>query len=145
MSAFDALQQLAVGRGMMRVDLHRLVPANASTAPSWAREAVDLRRQRQFETSSRNSVPPEASTNLPVWRSVAPVNALLVAEQDRLDEVIRDRAAIDRNERFDLRPPLPWMARANNSFAGFSFDQHRIVELCCAQPKMVFRKAGEGQ
>ena len=41
--------------------------------------------------------------------------AFFVAEQDRLDEVVGDRAAIDGDERLGARSPVPWMARAISS------------------------------
>jgi hypothetical protein len=82
--------------------------------------------------SSRNSVPPEASTNLPTWRSVAPVKAsLLVAEQDRLDEVVRNRAAVHGDEGLAFAVARAWMARARHLLAdaGLALDQHRDVRL----------------
>jgi hypothetical protein len=52
------------------------LPPTGSTWPSWmARSSFTCAAGGSSPTSSRNSVPPEASTNLPVCFSVAPVNA----------------------------------------------------------------------
>ena len=57
--------------------------------------------------------------------------ALLVAEQDRLDEVVRDRAAVDGDERLALRS-LDALDGAREQFladAGLALDQDRDVGL----------------
>ncbi len=61
-------------------------------------------------------MPPEASTNLPVWRSVAPVKAPF-SWPNRIDSTRLSGIApqLTATNGFDLRSPLPWMARANNS------------------------------
>ena len=61
-------------------------------------------------------MPPEASTNLPMWRSVAPVNAPF-SWPNRIDSTRLSGIApqLTATNGFDLRSPLPWMARANNS------------------------------
>ncbi len=52
-----------------------LRPPTGSTSPSCrARSSFTCASSGSSPTSSRNSVPPEASTNLPTWRSCAPVN-----------------------------------------------------------------------
>ena len=68
--------------------------------------------------------------------------ALLVPEQDRLDEIVGDGAAIDRDER--LGAPLAGAVDgARDQFladAGVAFDQHRnggargLLGLCAAPP-----------
>jgi hypothetical protein len=61
-------------------------------------------------------VPPEASTNFPVCRSVAPVNAPFSCP-NRIDSTRLSGIApqLTATNGFDLRSPLPWMARANSS------------------------------
>ena len=61
-------------------------------------------------------MPPLASTNLPMWRSVAPVNAPFSCP-NRIDSTRLSGIApqLTATNGFDLRSPLPWMARANNS------------------------------
>ena len=61
-------------------------------------------------------MPPEASTNLPMWRSVAPVKAPF-SWPNRIDSTRLSGIApqLTATNGFDLRSPLPWMARANNS------------------------------
>src|SRR6266853_458256 len=88
-----------------------------STSPSWiARRSLTCAAGGSSPTSSRNSVPPEASTNLPVWRSVAPVKAPF-SWPNRIDSTRLSGIApqLTATNGFDLRSPLPWMARANNS------------------------------
>ena len=60
--------------------------------------------------------------------------ALLVAEQDALDQVLRDGAAIDGDEGPARRSLSPWMARAIISLPTphFAFDQDRDVRLGAA-------------
>ena len=61
-------------------------------------------------------MPPEASTNLPMWRSVAPVKAPF-SWPNRIDSTRLSGIApqLTATNGFDLRSPLPWMARANSS------------------------------
>src|SRR5229473_3592477 len=94
-----------------------LRPPTASTAPSCsARSSFTWAASGNSLISSRNSVPPEASTNLPVWRSVAPVKAPF-SWPNRIDSTRLSGIApqLTATNGFDLRSPLPWMARANNS------------------------------
>jgi hypothetical protein len=52
------------------------VPPTRSMTRSWiARSSFDCSRTSISETSSSNSVPPVASSNLPIRRAMAPVNA----------------------------------------------------------------------
>ena len=94
-----------------------LRPPTASTAPSCsARSSFTCAASGSSPTSSRNSVPPEASTNLPMWRSVAPVKAPF-SWPNRIDSTRLSGIApqLTATNGFALRSPLPWMARANNS------------------------------
>ena len=61
-------------------------------------------------------MPPEASTNLPRWRSVAPVKAPF-SWPNRIDSTRLSGIApqLTATNGLVLRSPLPWMARANNS------------------------------
>src|SRR5215467_14282373 len=103
---------------MMRTSTFKgLRPPTASTAPSCsARSNFTCALSGNSETSSRNSVPPCASTNLPICRSVAPVNAPF-SWPNRIDSTRLSGMApqLTATNGFDLRSPLPWMARANNS------------------------------
>ena len=73
-------------------------------------------------------MPPVASTNLPRWRSVAPVKAPFSwPNRIELHEIVGDRAAIDRDERLCLALAAA-VDGAGEQFladAGFAFDQHR--------------------
>ena len=73
-------------------------------------------------------MPPSASTNLPVCLfGGAGEGALLVAEQNRLDQVLRHGAAIDRDEGLGAAR-ADAVDGARDQFladAGFAFDQHR--------------------
>ncbi len=72
-----------------------------STSFSWmARRSFTCAAGGSSLTSSRNSVPPDRLHELAGMAiGGAGEGALLVAEQDRLDEVVRDGAAVDRDER----------------------------------------------
>ena len=92
-------------------------PPTASTAPSCsARSSLTCAVSGSSLTSSRNSVPPEASTNLPSWRSVAPVNAPFSwpnrIDSTRLSGIAPQFTATNGLARRSLEP---WMARANSS------------------------------
>ncbi len=71
-----------------------------STSPSWmARSSLTWVSSGNSPTSSRKSVPPLASANLPSMAlGRAGEGALLVAEEDGSDEVRRQSAAIHRDE-----------------------------------------------
>ena len=103
MPALHAIEQFAIGRGDdADVDLHRFTPADRlDGAFLQCAEQLHLRRQWQFRDFVEKQ---RAAGGFDEFAGVAFGSAgkcpLLVAEQDRLDEVIRDCAAIDRNERF---------------------------------------------
>ena len=64
------------GRDDAHVDLDRLAAADRlDLAFLQHPQQFHLRCRGSSPTSSRNIVPPLASTNLPIWRSVAPVKA----------------------------------------------------------------------
>src|SRR3974390_1656796 len=67
-------------------------------------------------TSSRNNVPPSASTNLPACFSVAPVKAPFSCP-NRIDSTRFSGSApqLTATKGFALRAPEPWIARAINS------------------------------
>ncbi len=67
--------------------------------------------------SSRNSVPPSASSNLPFFCATAPgEGALLVAEQLGLEQRLGERRAGDRRRTGPWpRSPEKWIARATSS------------------------------
>ena len=73
-------------------------------------------------------MPPVASTNLPIWRSVAPVNAPFSwpnrIDSTRLSGIAPQLTATNGLAR---RSPVPWMARAISSLPtpDCAFDQHR--------------------
>ena len=80
-------------------------------------QQLHLRRRRQFADLIKKQ---GAAVGLDEFAGVAlggaGEGAFLVAEQDRLDEIFRHRAAIDRDERLAAARSLePWMARAINS------------------------------
>ena len=88
-----------------------------STSPSWmARSSFTCAAAGNSPTSSRNSVPPEASTNLPAWRSVAPVNEPFSwpnrIDSTRFSGIAPQLTATNGLARRSLEP---WMARAINS------------------------------
>ena len=122
--------QVAVGGGDdAHVDLDGLRPPTGSTSPSCsARSSLTCAASGNSPTSSRNSVPPSASTNLPVCLlGGAGEGALLVAEQDRLDQVLGHGAAIDRDERLGAARALAVDGARDQLLAdaGFALDQHR--------------------
>ena len=88
-----------------------------STSPSWmARNSLTCAAAGNSPTSSRNNVPPEASTNFPTWRSVAPVNEPF-SWPNRIDSTRFSGMAPQLTAMNGLarRSPEPWMARAINS------------------------------
>src|SRR3982074_3499723 len=87
------------------------------TSPSWiARSSLTCAARGSSPTSSRNSVPPLASTNLPVWRSVAPVKAPF-SWPNRIDSTRLSGMApqLTATKGLARRSPEPWMARAISS------------------------------
>ena len=70
------LLEIDVGRDdQAEVGLDRLRPPTRSISPSWiARSSFACRSKRRSPISSRNSVPPAASSNLPSCCLCAPVN-----------------------------------------------------------------------
>src|SRR5262245_11547320 len=99
------VQELAVGSGDdANVDLHRLAAADGLDRALLERaEQLHLRGQRQLADlvqKQRAAMGLDELAGVPLGR--AREGALLVAEQDRLDEIVGDRAAIDRDERLCL-------------------------------------------
>ncbi len=85
--------------------------------PAAPRSSLTCASSGSSPTSSRNSVPPCASWNLPACFSVAPVKAPRSwPKQDRSRRDCRQGPAVHRHEGLGaLRSPEPWMARAISS------------------------------
>ena len=104
---FHVGDQVAIGGGDdAHIDLDRLARADRlDLALLDGAQELDLRRRRQFADLVEEQC---AARGLDEFSDMAlgraGERALLVAEQDRLDEVLRHGAAIDRDERFC--PPL---------------------------------------
>ena len=81
-----------------------------------ARRSLTCAAAGSSPTSSSSSVPPEASTNLPTWRSVAPVNDPF-SWPNRINSIRFSGMAPQFTATNGLlrRSPEPWMARAINS------------------------------
>ena len=82
--------------------------------------------------SSRNSVPPSACSNRPRRSACAPVNdAALVAEELGLEQILRDRRGVDRDERLGGARAVPMQCARDQFLAGarFAGDEHRGVGL----------------
>ena len=81
-------------------------------------------------TSSRNSVPPLASSKRPIFCAMAPVNApLLVSEELALEQAGRDRGAVQLDER-PRSAAAQVVNRARDELfagAGFALDEHGRV------------------
>ena len=120
----------AIRRKSVRIGL---VPPTRSISPSWmARSSFACRSKRRSPISSRNSVPPVASSNLPSCCLCAPVNApALVAEQRALHELVGDRRHVHRDERRVAAARLPVQQPREQLLAGpaLAEDQHRCREL----------------
>ena len=103
LSAFDAVEQFAVGRGDdADVDFDRFAAADRLDRAFLQRaQQFHLCGQRQFADFVEEQ---RAAGGLDEFAGVAfggaGERALLVAEQDRLHQIVRDRAAIDGDERF---------------------------------------------
>ena len=133
------------------VDLDRLARADRLDLALLDRaQQLDLRGQRQLADlveEQRAAVGLDELAGVAFGR--AGEGALLVAEQDRLDEIVGDRAAIDRDER--LGAPLAGAVDgARDQFladAGLAFDQHRDGGgrglLGAAQHRLHARAAGD--
>ena len=111
--------QVAVGRGdQPHVDLDRLARADRLDLAFLDRaQELHLRGRRQFADLVEEQ---RAACGFDELADVAVggagEGALLVAEQDRLDEIVGDGAAIDRDERLRRGARrVPWMARAISS------------------------------
>ena len=97
-------------------------PATASPAPASGNSPI----------SSRNSVPPFASTNLPTCRSVAPVKAPFSwpksVDSTRLSGIAPQLTVTNG---LPLRSPDPWIARASTSLPtpDLALDQDRDAGL----------------
>ena len=124
--------QVAIGGGDdAHIHFHRFARANRfDFAFLNGAQELDLRGRRQFADFVEEK---RAAGGLDEFAGVplggAGERALLVAEQNRLDQIFRHRAAIDRDER--LAPPLARaMDGARHQFladAGLARDQHRNV------------------
>ena len=124
------VDQVAVGgRDDAHVDLDRLARADRLDLALLDRaQQLDLRGRRQLADLVEEQ---RAAGGLDEFAGVAlggaGEGALLVAEQDRLDEVVGDGAAIDRDER--LGAPLAGAVDGARdqllADAGFALDQHR--------------------
>ena len=128
-----------------------LRPPTGSTSPSWmARRSFTCAARRQFADLVEEQ---RAARGLDELADVAlggaGEGALLVAEQDQLDQILGDGAAIDGDERLGAA-----LARAvdgaRDQFladAGFALDQHRDVRggglLGGAQHRAHARAAGD--
>jgi hypothetical protein len=78
----------------------RVSPTRRISRASRARRSFGCSSRGSSPTSSRNTVPPSAASKAPTRSRSAPVNAAAdVAEQLALDQVRRDRAAVDDDER----------------------------------------------
>ena len=78
----------------------RTPPTRSISRSCRTRSSLAWRSSRREPISSRKTVPPWASSNLPSLRATAPVKApLLVAEQLRLDEGLGNRRDVDGDER----------------------------------------------
>ena len=109
-AGFDVGDQVAIGgRNEPHVDLDRLARADRlDFAFLDGAQQFDLRGAGNSPTSSRNIVPPEASTNLPTWRSVAPVNEPF-SWPNRIDSTRFSGIApqLTATNGFDRRSPEP--------------------------------------
>ena len=95
-----------------------------------ARRIFACRSTGMSPISSRNSVPPCASSKCPERDSVAPgERTLLVPEEHRLHELLGDRRAVDRHER-PVLAPRQVVDRAGQDLLtgpGLPAQQHRVV------------------
>src|SRR5262249_3106321 len=91
-------------------------PTGSTSFPWIARNSFTCAGGGSSPTSSRNSVPPVASTNLPVWRSVARVKAPF-SWPNRIDSTRLSGMApqLTATNGLARRSPVPWMARAISS------------------------------
>ena len=84
-----AMMRMSTGTG-------RAPPTRSMTRSWMARSSLACRRTSISEISSSSSVPPLASSNLPMRRAErAGEGAFLVAEQFGFEQVLRDRRAVD--------------------------------------------------
>ena len=107
--------QVAVGRrDHAHVDRPVDAGADARTSRfSSTRSSFGCRSSGSSPISSRKMVPPAASSNAPARRVCgAGERALLVAEQLALEQVGRDRAAVDDDERLARARAGAWIASA---------------------------------
>lgn len=105
MSLFHPLQQLAIGcRDDADIDFDRLAAADCLNGTFLKRaQQLHLRGQRQFADfvqEQRAAMSLDELAHVPLGG--AGERALLVAEQDGLDEIVGNCAAIDRDERLGL-------------------------------------------
>ena len=130
LAALDEFDQVLVRRrDEPEIDLDRALGADGVDLALLQRaQQLHLRIERQFADLVEEQ---RAAVGLGELAGVllggAGEGALLVAEQDGLDEVLRQRAAIDGDER-PAAPLRPALDRAGEQFladAGFALDQHR--------------------
>ncbi len=95
--------EILVGRGDdagRRRESALLPPTRSNSRSCSARRNLACVSSGMSPTSSRNSVPPSAASNLPSRRATAPVKApLLVAEELALDQLAAERRAVHLHER----------------------------------------------
>jgi len=99
------------------VDFHGFAPADRfDRAFLQCAQQFHLRCERQFRDLVEEQ---RAAGGFDEFTGVAfggaGKGALLMAEQDRLHQIIGIAPQLTATNGFDLRSPLPWMARANNS------------------------------
>ena len=108
-----------------------LLPPTRSITRSWmARRSFACSRTSISEISSSSSVPPVASSNLPMRRAIAPVNAPFSwPNSSDSSRLLRDRRAIDRDERLAraVRAAVDVTRDHLLAGAGLAGDQHRGV------------------
>ena len=107
-------------------------PTRRSSLRSSTRSSFTCIAGETVPSSSRNRVPPAASSKQPFLRWWAPVNApLLVTEELALEQRVGERAAVDGEERAVAPVGLP-MDRGGDEFlarAGLAVDEHGAVGL----------------
>ena len=115
-----AMMRMSTGTGR--------VPPTRSITRSWiARRSLACRRTSISEISSSSSVPPVASSNLPMRRAIAPVNAPFSwPNSSDSSRFSGDRRAVDRDERLAraVRAGVDVARQHLLAGAGFAGDQH---------------------
>ena len=118
-----AMMRMSTGTGR--------VPPTRSMTRSWmARRSLACSRTSISEISSSSSVPPVASSNLPMRRATAPVNEPFSwPNSSDSEQVLRDRRAVDADERLlgAVGAGVDVARQHLLAGAGFAGDQHRGV------------------